>query len=318
MIFPMSIPSPDMQFLQIGPLRVYFYALCILTGIVLATIWTGRRLSRRGGERGVVIDFTVWSVVLGILGARLYHVLTHWGDYFGEGKNFLEVFAFWNGGIAIFGALIGGGIGVLVASRITGIRFWSFADALVPGLLIAQAAGRLGNWFNHELFGGPTTLPWGLQIEQTNPAFPIGLPEGTLFHPTFLYEILWNVLGVIVLLLIERRLRPRWGTFFGMYLIWYGIGRAVIESMRVDPSLIILGLRTNVLAAIIAVLVGIIIIFVQRRRHVGLEANIYLPGRRNPLDSVDDLTADPDEYYHVLSGRTESVSPQAGSAPSTQ
>lgn len=317
MIFPMSIPSPDVQFLQIGPLRVYFYALCILAGIVLATIWTGWRLTRRGGERGVVIDFTVWSVVLGILGARLYHVVTHWGDYFGEGKNFLEIFAFWNGGIAIFGALIGGGIGVLVASRITGIRFWSFADALVPGLLIAQAAGRLGNWFNHELFGGPTTLPWGLQIESTNSAFPIGLPEGTLFHPTFLYEIVWNTLGVIVLLLIERRLRPRWGTFFGMYLIWYGIGRAVIESMRVDPSLIILGLRTNVLAALLAALLGVIIIFVQRRRHVGLEASIYLPGRRNPADAVDELTANPDEYYHVLPDRTKAVAPPAGVAPST-
>jgi prolipoprotein diacylglyceryl transferase len=317
MIFPMSIPSPDVQFLQIGPLRVYFYALCILTGIVLATIWTGRRLTRRGGERGVVIDFTVWSVVLGILGARLFHVVTHWGDYFGEGKNFLEIFAFWNGGIAIFGALIGGGIGVLVASRITGIRFWSFADALVPGLLIAQAAGRFGNWFNHELFGGPTTLPWGLQIEATNSAFPIGLPEGTLFHPTFLYEIVWNVLGVIVLLIIERRLRPRWGTFFGMYLIWYGIGRAVIESMRVDPSLIILGLRTNVLAALLAALLGVVIIFVQRRRHVGLEANIYLPGRRNPADAVDELTANPDEFYHVLPDRTKDVTAPAGAAPST-
>lgn len=314
-MLPLSIPSPDVQFLQLGPLRVYFYALCILTGIVIATIWTGRRLTRRGGERGAVIDFTVWSVVLGILGARLYHVLTHWGDYFGEGKNLLEVFAFWNGGIAIFGALIGGGIGVLVASRITGIRFWSFADALVPGLLIAQAAGRLGNWFNHELFGGPTTLPWGLQIETTNPAFPIGLPEGTLFHPTFLYEIVWNLLGVAVLLLLERRLRPRWGTFFGMYLIWYGLGRAVIESMRVDPSLIILGLRTNVLAALIAVVVGVLIIIVQRRRHVGLERSIYLPGRRNPADAIDELTADPDEFYHVLGEQRERLGAGTPSSP---
>lgn len=314
-MLPLSIPSPDVQFLQLGPLRVYFYALCILTGIVLATIWTGRRLTRRGGERGAVIDFTVWSVVLGILGARLYHVLTHWGDYFGEGKNVLEVFAFWNGGIAIFGALIGGGIGVLVASRITGIRFWSFADALVPGLLIAQAAGRLGNWFNHELFGGPTTLPWGLQIETTNPAFPIGLPEGTLFHPTFLYEIVWNLLGVAVLLLLERRLRPRWGTFFGMYLIWYGLGRAVIESMRVDPSLIILGLRTNVLAALIAVVIGVLIIIVQRRRHVGLERSIYLPGRRNPVDAIDELTADPEEFYHVLGAQRERLGTGTPSSP---
>ena len=307
MIHPLSIPSPDLQFVQIWSLQIRFYALCILVGIVLAGIWTARRLGRRGGERGAVIDFLVWSVVLGIVGARAYHVLTHWGDYFGPGKNFLDVFAFWNGGIAIFGALIGGGIGVLIASRLTGIRFWSFADALVPGLLLAQAAGRLGNWFNHELFGGPTTLPWGLQIESSNPAFPIGLPEGTLFHPTFLYEIVWNLIGIGVLLLIERRFKPRWGMFFGCYLIWYGIGRAFVESIRVDPSLVILGLRTNVFAALVAVVIGIVIILVQRKRHVGLESSVYLPGRRNPQDSIDELTSDPEAFYHVLDRKRQPV-----------
>jgi prolipoprotein diacylglyceryl transferase len=299
MVFPTSIPSPDMQFLQIGPLRIYFYALCILTGIVLAAIWTGSRLNKRGGERGAVVDFTVWAVVLGILGARFYHVVTHWGDYFGPGKNPLEVFAFWNGGIAIFGALLGGAVGVWIASRITGIRFWSFADALVPGLLLAQAFGRLGNWFNHELFGGPTTLPWGLEVASTNPAFPIGLPAETLFHPTFLYEIVWNVVGIVVLLAIERKWRPRWGKFLGMYLIWYGVGRFFIEGMRVDPSLIVLGLRTNEFTALIAVLIGIIIIVVQHRRHVGVESSIYLSGRTHPADAVERLTADADEFYHV-------------------
>ncbi|TDP92646.1 prolipoprotein diacylglyceryl transferase [Leucobacter luti] len=300
MILPLSIPSPDMQFLQIGPLRIYFYALCIIVGIVLAAIWTARRIGQRGGERGAVFDFLVWSLVLGIVGARLYHVVTHWGDYFGAGKNPMEILAFWNGGIAIFGALIGGGIGVLIASRISGIRFWSFADALVPGLLLAQAVGRLGNWFNHELFGGPTTLPWGLEIESTNPAFPIGLPEGTLFHPTFLYEALWNLLGIVVLLAIERKLRPRWGTFFAMYLVWYGIGRAFTESLRVDPSLLFLGIRTNVLAALLAIVAGIVIYIVQRKRHVGLESSVYLPGRSNPLDSILSDTANRDEYFHVI------------------
>ncbi len=301
MILPLSIPSPDISFLQIGPLRIYFYALCILLGIVLAAVWTGKRLEQRGGERGAVIDFTVWSVVLGILGARTYHVLTHWGDYFGAGKNFLEVFAFWNGGIAIFGALLGGAIGVWVASRITGIRFLSFADALVPGLLLAQSFGRLGNWFNHELFGGPTTLPWGLEIESTNKAFPIGLPEGTLFHPTFLYEIVWNLLGIAVLLMIERKWQARWGQFLGMYFVWYGIGRFFIEGMRVDPSLIFLGLRSNQLTALLTVILGLVIIIVQRYRHVGLEPSVYLPGRMNPNDSnvIDQLTADPEEFYHL-------------------
>lgn len=310
MILPLSIPSPEIQFIQIGPLRIYFYALCILVGIVLAAIWTGRRLTRRGAERGAVIDFTVWTVVMGIIGARIYHVVTHWGDYFGPDKNFLEVFAFWNGGIAIFGALLGGAIGVLIASRITGIRFWSFGDALVPGLLLAQAFGRLGNWFNHELFGGPTTLPWGLEIESTNPAFPVGLPSDTLFHPTFLYEALWNVLGIFVLLAIERKLRPRWGKFFAVYLIWYGIGRAFVESLRVDPSLLFFGLRTNVLAALIAIVVGILLLIVQTRRHVGLENTVYLPGRSNPQDAVLERTSDPNEFYHVLDRGRPNERPQ--------
>ena len=300
MILPLSIPSPDVQFFQIGPLRIYFYALCIILGIILAGIWTARRLGRRGGERGATLDFLVWALVLGIVGARLYHVATHWGDYFGPGKNVLEIFAFWNGGIAIFGSLIGGAIGVLIASRITGIRFWSFADALVPGLLLAQAVGRLGNWFNHELFGGPTTLPWGLEIESTNAAFPIGLPEGTLFHPTFLYEALWNILGIIVLLAIERKWRPRWGKFFALYLIWYGIGRAFTESLRVDPSLLFLGIRTNVLAALLAIVVGIVLLIVQSKRHVGIERSVYLPGRMNPADAALVETANPELYYHVL------------------
>jgi len=319
MVLPLSIPSPEFQGFNIGPLQIHMYALCILAGILVAAIWTGRRLTARGGERGAVIDFTVWSVVLGIIGARLYHVVTHWGDYFGSGQNVLKIFAFWEGGIAIFGSLIGGAVGVLIASRLTGIRFWSFADALVPGLLLAQAFGRLGNWFNHELFGGPTRLPWGLEIEGTNPAFPVGLLAGTLFHPTFLYEIIWNLLGVFVLLAIERKWVPRWGSFFAMYLIWYGVGRFVVEGMRVDPSFIFLGLRTNQLAALLAVLLGIVIIIVRRIRHVGREESVYAPGRQNPHESTDALTANPDEYFHVLDDLMDDpTEPEAsGSATST-
>lgn len=304
MILPLSIPSPELQYLQIGPLRIFFYALCILVGIMAAWAWTSRRIGQRGGERGAVLDFVVWALVLGIVGARVYHVLTHWGDYFGTGlglwETLYEAVAFWNGGIAIFGALLGGALGVLIATRVTGIKFGSFADALVPGLLLAQAFGRLGNWFNHELFGGPTTLPWGLEIASTNPAFPVGLPAGTLFHPTFLYEILWNLLGIVVLLAIERRWKPRWGMFFALYLIWYGIGRAWVESLRVDPSLLFIGMRTNVLAALLAIVLGVVILIVQHRRHPGIETTVYLPGRSNPLDRNLAETADPERYHHVL------------------
>lgn len=318
MILPLSIPSPDLQYFEIGPLTIRMYALCIIVGIIFAAIWTGRRMTKRGGERGAVFDFMIWSLVLGIVGARLYHVVTHWGDYFGEGKNPLEIFAFWNGGIAIFGALLGGAIGVLIASRLTGIRFLSFADALVPGLLLAQAIGRFGNWFNHELFGGPTTLPWGLEIEPNNPAFPIGLPADTLFHPTFLYEAIWNILGIFVLLWIERWLRPRWGQFFALYLVWYGIGRFFIESIRVDPSLLFLGMRTNVLAALLVVVLGIVIYVVSRMRHVGLEDSIYLPGRYNPTDSVLVDTADPAAYYHVIDRGEQRTETSAETADETQ
>lgn len=306
MILPLSIPSPTFQYFQIGPLTIYLYALWILLGIVLAAVWTSRRLTARGAEKGVVFDFVVWSVLLGIIGARFYHVVTHWGDYFIPGKQWWNPFEqnaiwnIWDGGIAIFGALLGGAVGVLIASRLTGVRFLSFADALIPGLMLAQAFGRLGNYFNHELFGGPTTLPWGLEIAASNPAFPIGLPAGTLFHPTFLYEIIWNVAGIVILLAIERKWQPRWGQLFALYLIWYGIGRAIIESMRVDPSLLFFGIRTNVLAALLAIVLGIIIYVVQRRRHVGIETSVYLPGRRNPSDSVLADTADSDEFFHVI------------------
>lgn len=300
MILPLSIPSPGVSTIEIGIFSIAFYALCLIAGMAAARVWTGARLTNRGGEPGVVLDFTIWAIVLGIVGARTYHVLTHATDYFGPGKDFLEVFKIWNGGIAIFGGLLGGALGVYLVSRMSGVRFWSFADALVPGMLLAQAIGRLGNWFNHELFGGPTTLPWGLEIASNNPAFPVGLPEGTLFHPTFLYEIVWNLLGIVVLLAIERKLRPRWGKFFAMYLIWYGIGRAMIESLRVDPSYVIFGMRTNVLAALLIIVLGVVLYIVQSRRHTGIETSVYLPGRRSPVATIDEATADEEKFFHVL------------------
>ena len=301
-MFALSIPSPEINFLELGPVRIYFYALAILSGIIVATVVTNIRLTRRGGEPWVTIDFAVWTVALGIVGARAYHVLTHPGDYFYEGADLLKVFAINEGGIAIFGAMIGGAVGALVAARLTGIRFWSFADALVPGLLLAQSFGRLGKYFNQELFGTPTTAPWGLEISPNNPAFPIGLPDETLFQPTFLYEILWNVLGLLVLLSFERWLRPRWGMFFGMYLIWYGIGRALIETIRLDPSELLLGIRVNVWAALLAILVGLIIIIVQRVEHPGVESTVYRTGRSAKTSKAkggSENRNNSDDYYDV-------------------
>ncbi len=280
-----SIPSPSVSFFEIGPFRIYFYALCIMAGLILAVILTNYRLTQRGGEPWVVIDISLLAVPFAFVGARSYHVLTHLNDYFGEDKNPWNpfqpgsVWAIWEGGIAIFGALLGGAVGAWLGCRWTGVRFWSFADAMAPGMLLAQAIGRLGNWFNHELFGLPTDLPWGLEIESSNPAFPPGLEEGTLFHPTFLYEMIWNLLGVFFLLWLGKRFTVQWGKLFASYLIWYSAGRVVWESIRIDPSEIILGLRVNVWTAIIGIALGILIIIVQTRRHPGTETSVYMPGR---------------------------------------
>ncbi|MET4780232.1 prolipoprotein diacylglyceryl transferase [Glaciihabitans sp. UYNi722] len=303
MVLPLSIPSPSDawanfnlgQWLRdIGltgfpfDINIRTYAVCILVGIVVATILTARRLKNRGADGGVVLDIALWAVPLGIIGARAFHVLTHPDDYFGPGKDLLKVLYVWEGGIAIFGSLIGGAIGAYIGCKLAGVRFWSFADTLAPGLLLAQAFGRFGNYFNHELFGVPTNLPWGLKIASSNPAFPAGLPSDTLFLPTFLYEIIWDVVGVAVILFLERRFKLQWGKVFAVYLIWYGLGRSYFESVRIDPSLIFLGVRTNVWAAWAAIVIGLIIFIVQTRRHPGLEPSVYLPGREwSPTAEVD-------------------------------
>ncbi|MFF2276449.1 prolipoprotein diacylglyceryl transferase [Agromyces sp. NPDC058126] len=332
MIAPLSIPSPDYEWqaweinlfgLQ---LSINTYALCILVGIILAVVITSRRLTKRGAEPGIVLDIALWAVPLGIIGARLYHVLTHPDDYFYEGANVWNPFepgAIWNiweGGNAIYGALIGGAVGVVIGCRFTGIRFLTFADALAPGLLVAQAIGRLGNWFNHELYGAPTDLPWGLEIESTNPAWPQGLAEGTLFHPTFLYELVWNLAGAALIVLLERRVNLRWGKAFAVYLIWYGLGRSFFESIRVDPSEMFLGIRVNVWASLAAVVLGIVILFVQSRRHTGIEPSPYVPGRewKGPDAEVDsdEIESDSDSLDDGVEGENESLGETAATSPS--
>ncbi|HYI51501.1 MAG TPA: prolipoprotein diacylglyceryl transferase [Microbacterium sp.] len=310
-----SIPSPPVSYIDLGPLRIHFYALCIIAGIIAATLLTNWRLNKRGAEPWVVIDIALIAVPLAIIGARIFHVVTHPGFYFGEGTDIWAIFRIWEGGIAIYGALIGGAIGAWLGCRWTGIRFWTFADALAPGLLLAQAMGRLGNWFNQELFGLPTDLPWGLEIdseiaEQLAP----GLAPGTLFHPTFLYEAIWNLIGVAFLLWVGSKFRLQWGRLFALYLIWYSAGRIVWESIRIDPSEIILGLRSNVWAAIIGVVLGLIIFFVQKRRHPGDEPSPYVPGREwKPAGTVQ--SQDTGEYVDVSEPPTDELT--EGSATST-
>lgn len=316
-MFVASIPSPPISTFEIGPFTIHIYALCLLAGIVIAAILANHRLKLRGVENWLVIDVAFFAVPLGIIGARVWHVLTHPADYFYEGADLLRTLYIWEGGIAIFGAIIGGVIGAWIGCRIVGLRLTAFVDAVAPGMLIAQAIGRLGNWFNHELFGLPTDLPWGLEIESTNAAWPVGLPEGTLFHPTFLYEIVWNLTGFVVLTLIANRysfknveiagavtkrklvrtdrFQLQWGRMLALYLIWYGTGRAFLEMIRIDPLDSFLGLRLNVWGAIFIVAVGIVLFIVQTKRHPGLEPSPYLPGReRIPEDSSENIFKEED------------------------
>ncbi|MCF8549017.1 MAG: prolipoprotein diacylglyceryl transferase [Pontimonas sp.] len=277
-------------------LTINAYAVFILVGIGVALWLTNRRLVARGVEPWLVLDIALWAVPFGILGGRLYHVATHPADYFYEGANLLRIFYVWEGGLAILGAISLGAVGAYIGVRSAGLRFSAFADALAPGLLLAQGIGRTGNYFNQELFGAPTALPWGLQIDRPNPAIPVGLPDTTLFHPTFAYEMAWNILGALVLIWVGRRLSLQWGRVFALYLVWYGIGRAFLETIRLDPAELILGVRVNIWGALAAIALGVILYLRQGFRHPGSEPSPYLPGRQWEPDSEVDSS---DDYYSV-------------------
>ena len=289
----MSIPSPEISFIELGPLRIHFYALFILTGIIAALILTEARLRARGAESGIALDVSLWAIPFGILGGRFFHVVTHPNDYFFQGADLLAVFRIWEGGLAIYGALIFGSLGAYIGARQSGIRFTSYLDAVAPGVLLAQAIGRWGNYFNNELFGIPTDLPWGLEIASSNAAYPAGLPDGVLFHPTFLYESIWSLAGVALLLAADNRFKLRWGKMLGLYLVYYSIGRVWVEAIRIDPSEVILGLRVNIWSAIFGILIGLAIIVIQSRRHTGLESSVYLPGKE-PQTPVAAEFSEPD------------------------
>jgi prolipoprotein diacylglyceryl transferase len=275
----LSIPSPDVSYIELGPVRIHFYALFILTGIILALLLTESRLKARGVEGGVALDVSFWAIPFGILGGRFFHVITHPNDYFYQGADLLAAFRIWEGGLAIYGALMFGALGAYIGAKKSGIKFTSYLDAVAPGILLAQAIGRWGNYFNNELFGLPTELPWGLQISSSNPAYPAGLPDGVLFHPTFLYESIWSLFGVALLLAADKRFNLRWGRMIGLYFIYYSVGRVWVEAIRIDPSEIVLGLRINIWSAIVGITVGLAIMLISYRRHTGLEVSAYADGR---------------------------------------
>lgn len=260
-----SIPSPSRAEWHLGPLPLRAYALAILVGIVVAAWLTMRRLAARGGTTDDVLEISLWAVPFGIVGGRIYHVISSPQAYFGEGGNPWDAFAIWEGGLGIWGAIALGAVGAWIGCRRQGVRFADFADAVAPGLLVAQAIGRLGNWFNQELFGGETTLPWGLEIDDAH--LPPGFDSGTLFHPTFLYEMVWNLLAAAVLIWAERRFRLRHGRVFWAYVMLYTLGRLWIELVRIDPASIVLGLRINVWTSILVFAGALVAFIVLGRRY---------------------------------------------------
>ncbi len=287
---PLSIPSPSVSEWALGPFPVRAYALAILAGIAVATVILQKRYARKGGPEERVLDLVLWMVPFGIIGGRIYHVLSSPDAYFGPDGDPWKVFAIWNGGLGIWGAIALGAVGAWLAARRYGLRMPPIADALAPGLLVAQAIGRLGNWFNQELYGGPTTLPWGLEIDDAH--LVGGYPSGTLFHPTFLYEIVWNLLAAVFLIWAERRFRLGHGRVFWLYVMSYTLGRVWIEMLRVDEAEMVLGLRLNVWTSILVFLVAAAL-FVWLRRRRDEPDPIHLPGRG--LDDVAGATSAPVE-----------------------
>lgn len=260
-MIPTSIPSPPIEWssFSIGPLTVHAYALFILAGIFVALWLTARRWEARGGDPELVSEIGFWAIPFGIVGGRIYHVISTPGPYFGEGGNPLDAFKIWEGGLGIWGAVALGALGAWIGARRAHVSFTAFMDAAAPGVLLAQAVGRLGNYFNQELFGRPTELPWGLEIAER--FRPDGYEQFATFHPTFLYEMLWNLAGVAVLLWADRRFKLWGGRVFWLYVAVYTSGRLWIEMVRIDTAVKVLGLRINVWVAAI-VLVASIVTFI--------------------------------------------------------
>jgi prolipoprotein diacylglyceryl transferase len=280
-VLPASIPSPSSAVWNLGPIPIRAYALCILAGILVG-IWIGnRRWIARGGAPGVVGDIVVWAVPFGIVGARLYHVATDWESYFGSGANPVDALKIWEGGLGVWGAIAMGVLGGWIGARRRGVPLPPVADALAPGIVLAQAIGRFGNWFNQELFGRPTDLPWGLEID---PQFrPDRYADVETFHPTFLYEALWCVVVALILVWADRRFRMGHGRVFALYVALYTLGRSYIETLRVDPAREVLGLRLNVWTSVLLFAGAVAYIAVSARLRPGREELTAMAAEAGPV-----------------------------------
>ena len=248
-VHPLSLPSPSQGVWHLGPFPLRAYALCIIAGILAAVWLADRRWKRRGGQPGVISDIALWAVPFGVIGGRLYHVITDPELYFGAGRDPWAALYVWQGGLGIWGAITSGALGAWIAARRNGVPFGDIAGVFAPAIPLAQAIGRWGNWFNQELFGKPTDLPWALQIASDRR--PDGFEGTATFHPTFLYESLWNLVVVGLVLWVEARFKITGGRLFAVYVMGYTAGRVWIEYLRIDTVNHVLGLRLNVWTSVI-------------------------------------------------------------------
>lgn len=267
------IPSPSDGVWHLGPLPLRGYALAILLGIFVAIWLGGRRWIERGGRAGTVADIAIWAVPFGLVGGRLYHVVTTPEPYFGEGGDWVKAFEIWEGGLGIWGAIAMGALGVWIGCRRRGIAMPPYADAVAPGIALAQALGRWGNWFNQELYGKQTDVPWAVEIDAEHSV--TGTAE--TFHPTFLYESLWCIGVALLVIWADRRFRLGHGRAFALYVAGYTAGRGWIEYMRVDEAHDVLGLRLNVWTSILVFAAAVVYIVVSAKKRPGRE-EVVEPG----------------------------------------
>jgi prolipoprotein diacylglyceryl transferase len=292
-----SIPSPTVNAWQLGPLAIRAYALCIIAGVVVAIWLAERRWVDRGGRRGTVTDIAVWAVPFGLVGARLYHVCTDPELYFASGKHPIDALKIWDGGLGIWGAVLLGAVGGWIGLRRRGLGLAAFADAAAPGIALAQGIGRLGNWFNNELYGKATGLPWGLTVHDIDPDTHKSVD--TLpghYHPTFLYELIWDFGVAGLVLWADRRFRLGRGRAFALYVMAYTVGRAWIEYLRIDPANRFAGLRLNDWTCLI----------------VFIAALAFFVLRRGPREEVAEGRADAEPELQPDAGDDASVAAEEG------
>ena len=311
------IPSPTTGVLWLGPIPIRGYAICILAGIVAAIWICGRRLRDRGYDSEDALNVAWWAVPFGIVGGRLYHVISSPQAYFGEGGRPLDAFKIWQGGLGIWGAVALGALGAWIGCRKHGIRFLDYADAAAPGVILAQAMGRWGNWFNNELYGEKTDVPWALQIHQWDESAGHAVRDASgnavvlgYYHPTFLYESVWCLLVAAIIVYVDRRFNLRRGRSFALYVMLYPVGRIVFELMRTDPANHFLGLRLNVWTSLVVFVLGVVLWWLFRANPVTL-AESSADG-----DSGDDSADDPDEASDGSDVEDAESEGSAGSAAS--